>query len=103
MKSKEEAQWAGEAAPWLGEIVVAEDPGLVFQHPHGGSRPSVTSIPGDLMPSFGLQETGTQVTHIKSTSHYVSNLGQLTTKERLFLINRSVLLNLPISRVRKRR
>ena len=36
-KSKEEAQWAGEAAPWLGEIVVAEDPGLVFQHPRGGS------------------------------------------------------------------
>ena len=30
-------------------------PGYNFQHPHGGSQPSVTSVPEDPMRSSGLQ------------------------------------------------
>jgi hypothetical protein len=33
---------------------LAENPGIMSQHPHGSSQPSVTLVPGDLMPSCGL-------------------------------------------------
>lgn len=32
-------------------VAVAEDPGLISQHPHGVSKSSVTPVPGEPMPS----------------------------------------------------
>jgi hypothetical protein len=37
--------------------------GFGFHHPHGGSQPSVTPVPKDLIPSSDLQGYCTQVVH----------------------------------------
>lgn len=42
---------AGEVAQQLRGLALAEDPGSIASHPHGGSQTSVTPVPRDLMPS----------------------------------------------------
>jgi hypothetical protein len=38
---------------WLREpTTLPKDLGLIFQHPHSGSQPSVTPAPGVLTPSY---------------------------------------------------
>ena len=52
----EDLLWgAGEMAQNLRAFTaLSRGLGFHFQHFHGGSEPSVTLVPEDLMPSFGL-------------------------------------------------
>lgn len=64
----EKKNWAGELAQWLRTHVLAEDLGLIPQHPQSGPQTSITPVPGDLTSkgtkhSFGAHKYMQQNTH----------------------------------------
>ena len=56
------------------------------QHPHDGSQPSVTLVPGDLMPSSGIQGTTCtwypEIHKGKTTTRKIINNAKHTQQER---------------------
>lgn len=65
--------WAGVMAWWIGTPAVpAEKPGLAPPTTSSSSQPGITSVPGNLMTSFGLLGHGMRVAHMHSSRSHTS-------------------------------
>lgn len=70
---------AGKMAQCLrAPTALAEDHGLIFQHLHSGSQPTVIPIPKDQIPSSGICVHCTHVVH-----RYTSRQNTLTHKIKI--------------------